>query len=93
MKQIFDNLNIQQNSIDNLSDKLAENAKDKKRINSQINQIQGMTTQQKGLHVEALDKLNDQLNSLVQRNIQYDHLLAQLKSDMNQVIKQISQLA
>ena len=92
IKTIFDNLNLQQNSIDDLTDKLTASAKDKKRTNDQISQILSQTAQQKGLQDENLNRLNSQVNSLVQRNIQYDHLLSHLKVEMGQIAHQVSQI-
>jgi hypothetical protein len=92
IKTIFDNLNLQQNSIDDITDRLSASAKDKKRTNDQISQIHSLSLQNKGQQDETINRLSSQVNSLVQRNSQYDHLLSELKAEMGQIVHQVSQI-
>ncbi|KAL5253154.1 hypothetical protein ACHWQZ_G013064 [Mnemiopsis leidyi] len=92
MKLLCDTLNIQQNSIDNLSEDVAAGVKEKKRAQDKISQIQNSIKQQNGSNEETFKQLNSRIDSLVQRNTQYEQLLIQVKEEVNQVTSSISNI-
>ena len=92
MKILFDTLNIQQNSIDNLSDDMAAGVKEKKRVQDKMSQIQNSIKQQNGSNEETFKQLNSQIDSLLQSNTQYEQLLNTVKEEVHQVTASISNI-
>ncbi|KAL5270106.1 hypothetical protein ACHWQZ_G000982 [Mnemiopsis leidyi] len=92
IKCLFENLNAQKNSVDNLSDCIKDGKKDKKRTQDKLSQIQALAKEQSEQNEEKSHELNSRLQSLIQHNIQYDQVLAQVKSGLDQVMHSIKQI-
>ena len=84
-KTIFDAVNIQQNSIDNLLDKLTENAKERKRIKEQVNTIQNNLTHQGRQHSGMLSEVKSEIGQLNQSDEKCIETISKIKSEVNTI--------
>lgn len=92
-KLIFDTLNIQQNSLDNLLDKLAESVKDQRRTKDQLNQAQSKLSGRNDQQISELSTKVDALNESydLQRN-RYEDRFSEISSQIQVISQSLSDM-
>ena len=84
-KTIFDAVNIQQNSIDNLLDKLAENAKDRKRTKDQMSTIQNNIAHHIRQNSGMLSEVKSEIGQLNQSDKLCSETISTIQSQVNMI--------